>query len=128
MAGRSYMAAACMVVTILAMAGGAGWAWMRYPVSLHGRFPSPDGQFEVRALAYPRRWPFGGFPRSSSGDGPGLVCLYEGRGIRIACVGVEMVGAVDRVRWTERSVEVLLVIEWALPAVDPESGRGRPRG
>lgn len=90
------------------------WLWFRYPLSLYREFSSPDGDYRVQVLAYPRRFPSVGGP-GQGGDGCGVVRLVDAHGVVISEADVALVNAADRVTWRPGEVDVHMIVVWELP-------------
>jgi hypothetical protein len=100
------------VVIAAALAAASLYLLRRAPAAEYRTFNSPDGRYRVVVYRYPS--PFAMVP-GQSGDAPGFVRLYDGRGHTLAEAGAEMVQTVDRVDWEDGKVNVKLIAEWPLP-------------
>ena len=101
-----------ILVALGLLAAAAVWVWRVGMLSLHTTHASPDGRFAVEVYARPRLVATPG----SGSDAPGVVRLREvATGRVLGSAPVELVQLADHVAWTDSTVDLKLVAQWALP-------------
>jgi hypothetical protein len=102
---------ATFIVLTLAILGGV--IWRKESAFVYATHKSPDGNFVVRVMEYPRV--FGHFP-GDAGGGSGYVELIDTRTNQILKrQSTDVVMVIETIRWKPHVVEIKLFASWPLP-------------
>ncbi|MFZ4702270.1 MAG: hypothetical protein ACOYMG_19685 [Candidatus Methylumidiphilus sp.] len=78
----------------------------------YASFIRPDGHYRVVVM---RKKMWTAFMPGQASDAPGIVQLYDQRGVLLHEANIPMVQIVDHVDWEEKKLSIKLVADWELP-------------